>query len=125
MSPDGSHAVFVRDWNLWLRDMKTGQEKALTSDGVKYFGYATDNAGWSSSDRAIVAWSPDSKKIATQQQDERNVGEMYPRQHGWARGGCVGLLCNGAAPVGGGNLVGGRGHPQARRHSTGRTRKAQ
>src|SRR5204862_1482386 len=39
--------------------------------------YATDNAGWSASDRAIVSWSPDSKKVATQQQDERNVGEMY------------------------------------------------
>src|SRR5215831_12355691 len=77
VSPDGSRAVFVRDWNLWLRDLKTGQERALTTDGVKYFGYATDNAGWSSSDRAIAAWSPDSKKVATQQQDERNVGEMY------------------------------------------------
>lgn len=77
VSPDGTRAVFVRDWNLWLRDLKSGQEKALTTDGVPYFGYATDNAGWSSSDRAMVAWSPDSKKIATQQQDERQVGEMY------------------------------------------------
>jgi hypothetical protein len=25
--------------------------------------------------QAVLAWSPDSKKIATQQQDERNVGE--------------------------------------------------
>ena len=77
VSPDRTRAVFVRDWNLWLRDMKSGQERALTTGGVTYFGYATDNAGWSSSDRAIVSWSPDSKKIATQQQDERNVGEMY------------------------------------------------
>ncbi len=77
VSPDGKRAVFVRDWNLWLRDMATGEEKALTTDGVEYFGYATDNAGWSSSDRAIVLWSPDSKKIATYQQDERKVGEMY------------------------------------------------
>jgi dipeptidyl-peptidase-4 len=77
VSPDGTRGVFVRDWNLWLRNMKTGEERALTTDGVKYFGYATDNAGWSASDRAIVSWSPDSKKVATQQQDERNVGEMY------------------------------------------------
>ncbi len=76
-SPDGKRAVFIRDWNLWVRDVATGQEKPLTADGVKYFGYATDNAGWSSSDRAIVLWSPDSKKIATYQQDEREVGEMY------------------------------------------------
>ena len=77
VSPDGSRGVFVRDWNLWVRDLKSGAERALTTDGVKYFGYATDNAGWSASDRAVVSWSPDSKKVATQQQDERNVGEMY------------------------------------------------
>jgi len=76
-SPDGKRAVFIRDWNLWLRDIPTGQEKALTTDGVKDFGYATDNAGWATSNRTIVLWSPDSKKIATYQQDERNVGDMY------------------------------------------------
>ena len=57
-------------------DIATRQERQLTTDGVKYFGYATDNAGWSSSDRAIALWSPDSRKIASQQQDEREVGEM-------------------------------------------------
>ena len=77
LSPDGSRGVFVRDWNLWVHDVKSGQEHALTTDGTKYFGYGTDNAGWSTSDRAIVSWSPDSTKLATQQQDERNVGEMY------------------------------------------------
>jgi dipeptidyl-peptidase 4 len=76
-SPDGKRAVYIRDWNLWTRDVATNSEKQLTTDGVKYFGYATDNAGWSSSDRAVVLWSPDSKKIATYQQDEREVGEMY------------------------------------------------
>ena len=53
------------------------RRRQLTTDGVKDFGYATDNAGWTSSDRAIVFWSPDSKKIATFQQDERKVGDMY------------------------------------------------
>ena len=77
LSPDGKQAAFIRNWNLWIRDTATGQERQLTTDGVEYFGYATDNAGWRSSDRAIVLWSPDSKKIATYQQDERNVGEMY------------------------------------------------
>jgi len=76
-SPDGKRAVFIRDWNLILRDNATGQETALTTDGVKDFGYATDNAGWSKSDRPIVVWSPDSRRIATFQQDQRNVGEMY------------------------------------------------
>jgi dipeptidyl aminopeptidase/acylaminoacyl peptidase len=77
LSPDGRRGVFIRNWNLWVQDLATREERQLTTDGVQYFGYATDNAGWSSSDRAIVSWSPDSKRLATQQQDERTVGEMY------------------------------------------------
>ena len=76
-SPDGKRTVFIRDWNLWMRDVASGKQTALTSDGVKDFGYATDNAGWTKSDRPIALWSPDSKKIATFQQDQRGVGEMY------------------------------------------------
>ena len=77
LSPDKKHAAFIRDWNLWVRDVATGKETQMTTDGAKDFGYATDNAGWSSSNRPILAWSPDSKRIATFQQDQRNVGEMY------------------------------------------------
>jgi dipeptidyl aminopeptidase/acylaminoacyl peptidase len=77
LSPDHRRVAFVRDWNLWVRDVATGRETQLTRDGVKDFGYATDNAGWTRSDRPIVKWSPDSKKIATFQQDQRGAGEMY------------------------------------------------
>ncbi len=77
MSPDSSTIAFVRDFNLWIRDAVTSQETRLTRDGVKDFGYATDNAGWQMSDRPILTWSPDSRKIATFQQDQRGVGEMY------------------------------------------------
>src|SRR5207244_795615 len=52
-SPDGKRTAFVRDWNLWVREIATGKETQLTTDGVKDFGYATDNAGWTKSDRAI------------------------------------------------------------------------
>jgi dipeptidyl-peptidase 4 len=77
LSPDKKLGAFVRDWNLWVRDMTTGAETQLTTDGVKDFGYATDNAGWQHSDAAVLLWSPDSKKIATFQQDQRKTGEMY------------------------------------------------
>ena len=77
LSPDKKRIAFLRDYNLWVRDVATGGETQLTSDGVKDFGYATDNAGWVKSDRPILLWSPDSKKIATFQQDQRGVGEMY------------------------------------------------
>jgi dipeptidyl aminopeptidase/acylaminoacyl peptidase len=77
MSPDKKRAAFIRDFNLWVRDAASGKETQLTTDGVKDFGYATDNAGWTHSDRPVLVWSPDSKKIATFQQDQRGVGEMY------------------------------------------------
>jgi dipeptidyl aminopeptidase/acylaminoacyl peptidase len=76
-SPDGKRAAFIRDYNLWVRDIATGRETQLTTDGQKDFGYATDNAGWVKSDRPVIVWSPDSRKIATFQQDDRPVGEMY------------------------------------------------
>ena len=82
-SPDKKRIAFLRDYNLWVREVAdgkstaTGKETQLTKDGVKDYGYATDNAGWVQSENPILLWSPDSKKIATFQQDQRNVGEMY------------------------------------------------
>ena len=91
LSPDGRFAVFVRDHDLWAREVATKAERRLTADGVEDHGYATDNAGWTRSDRPVVLWSPDSTKIATFRQDQREVGEMYlvetkvgrPRLQAW------------------------------------------
>ena len=77
VSPDGRTAVYIRNYNLYAKDLTTGRETQLTTDGMKDFGYATDNAGWVHSDRPIVTWSPDSRQIATFQQDERGVRDMY------------------------------------------------
>jgi len=77
LSPDGKTLAIIKDWNLWVRDVATKQERQLTHDGVKDYGYATDNAGWKHTDNAIVLWSPDSRQIATFQQDQRKTGEMY------------------------------------------------
>src|SRR5205085_4978901 len=77
VSPDGKRAAFIRNYNLWVRDLASGQETPLTTDGIKDFGYATDNAGWTKSDRAVLVWSPDSRKIATFQHDARGTSDMY------------------------------------------------
>jgi dipeptidyl aminopeptidase/acylaminoacyl peptidase len=76
-SPDGKRIAFIRNWNLWVRDNATNRETQLTTDGVENFGYATDNAGWRKSDRPVLLWSPDSRKIATYLQDQRFVSDMY------------------------------------------------
>ncbi|MDE1155745.1 MAG: DPP IV N-terminal domain-containing protein [Acidobacteriaceae bacterium] len=77
LSPDKKLAVFLRDNNLWLRVMATGEERQLTTDGIDGFGYGTDNAGWQHSENAVATWSADSKKLATFQLDERKTGMMY------------------------------------------------
>ena len=77
ISPDKKLAAFIRDYNLWVRDIDTGKETRLTKDGVKDYGYATNNAGWIHGNDPVLLWSPDSRKIATFQQDQRKVGEMY------------------------------------------------
>ncbi len=90
-SPDGKKMAFIRDYNLWVRDVAGGKETQLTLDGEKDYGYATDNAGWKKSDRPVVLWSPDGKKLATYKQDQRNVSDMYlvstnvgkPRLEAW------------------------------------------
>jgi dipeptidyl aminopeptidase/acylaminoacyl peptidase len=90
-SPDGKREGFIRNYNLWVREIASGKETQLTKDGVKEYGYATDNAGWIHSDNPILLWSPDSKRIATFQLDERGAGEMYlvstsighPRLEAW------------------------------------------
>lgn len=77
ISPDEKKVAYIKDYNLWVRDIDSHKETQLTTDGVKDFGYATDNAGWKHSDAAILRWSPDSKKIATFKQDQRNTSDMY------------------------------------------------
>ena len=83
MSPDASRGIFIRDGNLWVREMAGGREAQLTTDAQQDFGYATNNAGWTGGapwpggNSAVGLWSPDSRKFATQQQDERGVGMMY------------------------------------------------
>ena len=77
LSPDKRSAAYIRDQNLWIRDLTSGVDTPLTSDGIKDFGYATDDPGFHHSDRPIIAWSPDSTKIATFQADQRGVADMF------------------------------------------------
>jgi dipeptidyl aminopeptidase/acylaminoacyl peptidase len=76
LSPDGKKAIFQRDSNLWLRDIASGKETQLTTDGVKDYGYGTTHMGVGKNG-IQVSWSPDQKKIAVSQVDERKIKEMY------------------------------------------------
>lgn len=75
-SPDGQRIAFTRDYDLWVREVETGEEIRLTNDGEARYGYATDSEGWRRSDGAAVKWSPDGRRLVTHRLDERGVGEM-------------------------------------------------
>jgi len=75
-SPDGNLAAFTKEHNLWVHDLQSGDDIQLTFDGIEHYSFGTNNHGWSRSDRPILLWSPDSKKIATYRLDERDVGMM-------------------------------------------------
>lgn len=79
LSPDGRRAVFIRDYDLWLRDIATGAEVALTQDGERGYGYG-DTAV---SDQLLgvapvpsVYFSADSKRLLAYRIDARAEQEL-------------------------------------------------
>ncbi len=86
-SPDGRHAVFARDFNLWIESLPDGGQRQLTSDGEAHFAYGKiPDGGYQTiplrrSGAAYapegVQWSPDSRTLIVRRLDERALGD-YP-----------------------------------------------
>ncbi len=53
-SPDGRYKAFLKNSNVYVRELATGQEKALSMDGAPGEYYS-----------AYLSWSPDSRKVAS------------------------------------------------------------
>jgi dipeptidyl aminopeptidase/acylaminoacyl peptidase len=85
VSPDGKWQAFIKQGNLYLRDLATGKEHAYTQDGTAEFSYAQTlvnpllliNGTHKDPTEVIdVMWSPDSKKIATIKMDLRDAATL-------------------------------------------------
>ncbi|HYM75966.1 MAG TPA: DPP IV N-terminal domain-containing protein [Candidatus Dormibacteraeota bacterium] len=85
LSPNKRWGAFVREHNLFLRDVSTGTELQLTQDGVKGWDYATplpslrlmvDQGTEDVKQSAAVFWAPDSSKLVTYRIDSRNSGRF-------------------------------------------------
>jgi dipeptidyl aminopeptidase/acylaminoacyl peptidase len=85
LSPDKRWAAFVREHNLFLRDVSTGTELQLTRDGVAGWDYATplpslrgmvDRGTEDVQQPAAVFWAPDSSRLVTYRIDSRNSGRF-------------------------------------------------
>jgi len=89
ISPDNLNVAFVRENNLYIRDLDKGTESQITRDG-KYNQIINGAPDWVYEEEfgfsKAWAWSPDGKKIAYYRFDEAHVklfnmttyGELYP-----------------------------------------------
>ncbi len=85
-SPDGAWALFVRDHDLYVRAVDTGDESRLTFDGEPDFAYAAQLYGEESPlndwlrhtvSQPVAVWSPDSTRVLTHRIDHRNVEQLH------------------------------------------------
>ncbi|MCG2842578.1 prolyl oligopeptidase family serine peptidase [Sandaracinobacter sp. RS1-74] len=77
LSPDASRGAFLKDGNLWLRDMRSGAERQLTTDGEHLHGYGVETDAFGKPvGRPQAVWSPDSRTLFTARLDERQVAEL-------------------------------------------------
>ena len=81
-APNGKLAVLLRDNDLWLRDIESGAERALTTDGSEFYAYADVPASKRVIRRRVQSappvgvWSPDSRHFLTLQADDRHVPDL-------------------------------------------------
>ena len=84
VSPDGTKAVYIKAYNLWVKDLSSGVEHALTDNGERYHSYGglpermslVEGFHENTSDSCTLPqalWSYDSKQLFTYQLDERQV----------------------------------------------------
>ena len=87
VSPDGKLAAFVRDYNIWVKDLDSGEDRALTKDGERYYAYGVlpertnlvsglKESSWLDGAVLEAKWSPDSSRLLSFRMDEREVSTL-------------------------------------------------
>src|ERR1700682_3907271 len=90
ISPDGRYVSFVRDHNLWLVNLASGEERAITQGGTEEIHKG--ELDWVYPEELEIKtaywWAPDSSTIAYLEMDERKVSQyplvVFPPQSGKA-----------------------------------------
>tara|TARA_R110001592_G_scaffold363221_3_gene681713 strand:+ start:99891 stop:102065 length:2175 start_codon:yes stop_codon:yes gene_type:complete len=91
-SPNGKHLAFVRDNNLYIQELSTGKETAVTTDGA-YNSIINGMCDWVYEEEfgftRAFEWSPSGNYLAFIRFDESEVkewdltyyGELYPEKY--------------------------------------------
>src|SRR5436190_9629726 len=78
LSPDGARVAYVRDNDLWVEKIRSGALRRLTTDGSQNIINGTSD--WVNEEELYIRdafeWSPDGKRIAFLQFDQRSVPEF-------------------------------------------------
>src|ERR1700730_10168952 len=89
ISPNSQWVAYVKDHDLFLRYVPTGEVSQLTRDGQEGWDYATplpslrmmiEQRTENVKQRTAVFWSPDSSKLVTYRIDSRNAGRFTSLQ---------------------------------------------
>ena len=79
LSPDGSRVAFVRDNNIYVTDLATGSETALTADGDA--DVLNGMSDWVYEEELELydafRWSPDGRRVAFWRFDQSNIPPFY------------------------------------------------
>ncbi len=85
-SPDKRWELFIKDFDLWIRNKETEEERPLSTNGVEHWAYAQAcGTSQTQATRKIrgkapdicAVWSADSRFILTHKIDERSVREQF------------------------------------------------
>ncbi len=85
VSPNGKGEVFLKNYNLYYKNLENDKTYPLSADGKKFYIYGS-TYGWNETmvgenagpePRLSVSWSPNSQKIVTQITDARHGEKMY------------------------------------------------
>lgn len=84
-SPDGKWIAFLRDHDIWIRSVSSGERIQLSFDGRELFDYRAGLVNPVEMERAgtmdlpprpAAVWSPDSKRLISWRLDRRSAGTL-------------------------------------------------
>ncbi len=85
VSPDGRFEAFIRDYNIYVRTIESGEVVRLSNSGEYLYEYG-NSYGWADvieepdgerPENLFVRWSPDSERLLTYIADLRVAEKMY------------------------------------------------